>query len=580
MRVRKGTNRNRCAIYARFSTTMQNKQSADDQIRVCREYAQRKGWTVVATYKDEAKSGASMVHRDELQALLAAAKRGEFDIVLAESQSRLARHARDNLDIFGDLEDLDIALETLSEGEASFFTVAVLGAAAQKQLRDNADQTWRGQESSVLQGRHMGRVPFGYRRVEKFEGGKPVKGLIEIDPEEAKTVRAIFEQFVAGLSLDNIANKLNAAKVLSPAGKVEGWSDTSLYGTKKGGILSNQIYIGRPLWNRQKTKTNSKTDRRMVKFRDESEWVETKAPHLRIISDKLWEEAQARRNRQRAASGAIRAAQGDHSRTGRPGGHIFAGLLFCATCGATFTKRNATHFCCSSRKHRGKSTCSNAALVSQKLVEEKLLRAIKHDLFAPDLLAKCKAEFRQWWADQTATSSKGGEAVKKSLSEVDRKIGFIVGEIEAGSGSATLRARLASLEVERANLERQAKQPALPSLDIGAAWEGALSRYKSVVPTIQDAQGPAMSRIREQVGKLVGGKIVVRPHPDGSVTAEVTGNYAGLFEVTCGSRDRSWHSRARISAATSAASRARAARRSPRARRDSAHRAGGPVAGR
>ena len=71
----------RAAIYARYSTNMQSAASINDQIRVCREYAQRQGWTITETYSDAAISGANIL-RPGLQAALASARRGEFDVLL------------------------------------------------------------------------------------------------------------------------------------------------------------------------------------------------------------------------------------------------------------------------------------------------------------------------------------------------------------------------------------------------------------------------------------------------------------------------------------------------------------------
>lgn len=42
------------AIYARFSTDLQRNASIEDQIRVCREHAERQGWQVVQCYTDHA----------------------------------------------------------------------------------------------------------------------------------------------------------------------------------------------------------------------------------------------------------------------------------------------------------------------------------------------------------------------------------------------------------------------------------------------------------------------------------------------------------------------------------------------
>ena len=50
----------RAAIYARFSTELQDQKSIADQVRICREHAQRRGHSVVAVYEDAAASGASV----------------------------------------------------------------------------------------------------------------------------------------------------------------------------------------------------------------------------------------------------------------------------------------------------------------------------------------------------------------------------------------------------------------------------------------------------------------------------------------------------------------------------------------
>ena len=50
---------NNAVIYARYSSTGQNEQSIDGQLRICREFAESKGYNVVKTYIDKAKSAWS-----------------------------------------------------------------------------------------------------------------------------------------------------------------------------------------------------------------------------------------------------------------------------------------------------------------------------------------------------------------------------------------------------------------------------------------------------------------------------------------------------------------------------------------
>ena len=60
----------RVALYARFSSDLQSAASIEDQLRVCREHAERQGWRVVDSYTDRAISGASLL-RPGIQELMA-----------------------------------------------------------------------------------------------------------------------------------------------------------------------------------------------------------------------------------------------------------------------------------------------------------------------------------------------------------------------------------------------------------------------------------------------------------------------------------------------------------------------------
>ena len=80
----------RAVIYARFSSTLQREESIEDQVEVCRRYAQAQGWRVVNTYSDAALSGASR-YRPAYQALIADARKDQFDIVVCEAVDRLGR---------------------------------------------------------------------------------------------------------------------------------------------------------------------------------------------------------------------------------------------------------------------------------------------------------------------------------------------------------------------------------------------------------------------------------------------------------------------------------------------------------
>ncbi|MHC4400607.1 MAG: recombinase family protein, partial [Planctomycetota bacterium] len=84
----------RAASYSRFSSDMQRDESNSDQQRKCREKAATKGHDISSEleFTDEAVSGTKL-HRDGLDAMLAAAEAGEFSVLYFHSLSRLSRES-------------------------------------------------------------------------------------------------------------------------------------------------------------------------------------------------------------------------------------------------------------------------------------------------------------------------------------------------------------------------------------------------------------------------------------------------------------------------------------------------------
>jgi len=107
------------ALYARYSSDNQSVASIEDQFRVCRERARREGWKIVGTHHDAAVSGASMILRPGVRALLQDAQRGMFDLVLAEALGRVSRDQADVATLFKHLRFAGVEIVTLAEGEIS-----------------------------------------------------------------------------------------------------------------------------------------------------------------------------------------------------------------------------------------------------------------------------------------------------------------------------------------------------------------------------------------------------------------------------------------------------------------------------
>ena len=107
------------ALYARYSSDQQRAASIEDQFRICREHAEREGWSVAGCYRDAAISGDSMILRPGIQALLEDARRGLFEILVAEALDRVSRDQADVAALYKHLRFAGVTIVTIAAGEIS-----------------------------------------------------------------------------------------------------------------------------------------------------------------------------------------------------------------------------------------------------------------------------------------------------------------------------------------------------------------------------------------------------------------------------------------------------------------------------
>jgi DNA invertase Pin-like site-specific DNA recombinase len=320
----------RVGIYASYSSDNQSEASIDDQVRICRSRAEREGWTVVEVYADHALNGAT-TNRPGLQALVADARAGRLDVVLAAALDRISRDQEHTAGIWKTLEFAGTKLITLSEDLVSELHVGLRGTMNAMFLKDLAAKTHRGLAGRVEAGKSGGGLCYGYRVVRAIdERGDPIRGDRAIHSEEALVVGRIFQMFSSGFSAIRIAKTLNAEGILGPRG--QRWRDTSIRGhaLRGTGILRNEMYAGRLVWNRMRFIRDPATGKRVSRINPEAARIRADVPDLRVVDDKLWERVAARLD-------AIR----DHTGANDPGrprfwedrrsAHILTQKVFCGT---------------------------------------------------------------------------------------------------------------------------------------------------------------------------------------------------------------------------------------------------------
>jgi site-specific DNA recombinase len=445
----------RAALYARFSTDKQ--ASIDDQLRVCRRIAQQHGLEVVATFEDAAISGGT-AKRPGYQALLAAARRHDVEVIVAEDASRLWRNMAEQSPRLAELRDIGVHVVTAdldTRTEAAEWMGAILGTAAQAYRSEIGRRTRRGLEGRAIKAMPTGGKAYGYRT----EDGRRI-----VVPEQAAVVREIFERYANGESAHAIAIDLNARRVPSPGEawtratrRRGGWHPSAISGDRKRGvgIVNNDLYRGLVVWNRCRwLRLATDSRQRRVVQNPESEWVRHADESLRIVSDALWDAVKRRQQTQfervgaRVAAGMAKSAA---KSTGRVGRHIFSGLLKCSECGSSLTLAGNERYACAG--YVNGRVCSNGVYVRKDRLEAALLHDIREGLSDPAIVAEIERRVRQ------ALRSRRPDDGSARIAKLEREVEHMVGAISQGLLSPALRQRLQDAEGELERL-RTAPKPA------------------------------------------------------------------------------------------------------------------------
>ena len=438
------------AIYARYSSENQREASIEDQFRICREFARKQGWTIAGEYSDHAISGATLM-RPGFQAMMAEALRGRVDVVMAEALDRFSRDQEDTAGLFKRLTFAGVGIVTLAEGDITFLHIGLKGTMNAMFLKELADKTRRGLRGRVELGKSGGGVSFGYRIVRTFKDGAVSTGEREIVPEEADTIRQIFKQYAAGVSPKQIAKDLNREGLRGPRGAL--WSSSTIHGNPKRGtgILHNELYIGRMVWNKLRYLKDPDTGKRVSRQNPPSEWVITQVPALRIVDDELWQAVQARyagvQKKWTAAEPGKRFNQFVRPK------YLFTGLTKCGECGAGFVVYYRDRLGCFGTRERG--TCTNKLTISRQEVEARVLAALQEKLLRKDFFEEFCREFTKEMNRLRMEQRASLSGARRELDRVKRDIEKVIDAIVQGYASPELKARNDSLQERKAALQTQ-----------------------------------------------------------------------------------------------------------------------------
>ena len=452
-------NSRRVAIYARYSSDMQNPKSVDDQFSECRKHAERHGYEVVKEYADAGMSG-SLRDRPGFQSLLAAVQAQSFDIVLFEHVDRLGRDLERASNFYKAATFANTELHQLGKGKLGLLDIGIMTTIAQMFLEDLALKTRRGQRGNFERGLSAGGKSYGYAP-HIGKDGIVEKGHLVIDDTEAAIVRRIFTEYAAGMSPLKIAAQLNADGIPSPAVNTKRatsghWKQNTINGnTARGtGILNNELYIGRRVWNRLRYSKHPETGKRVSRLNAVEDWEAQEVPDLRIIDQNLWDAAKAIQARQRKVRSTTPATDKKGLSVGqsfRRRKYLLSGLMSCGQCGGNLTIAGsgaARRYYCANAKEKGVSVCTGMKGLKETDAATSILSGLKTGLMQDDAYA----EFREKYLAHTKSyEEERGRLLAQhdqNIRQLETKIKNLVKSVEDGNAPASLYARLNTLEAD------------------------------------------------------------------------------------------------------------------------------------
>ena len=207
---------NNAVIYARYSSVGQNEQSIDGQVRICKEFAESRGLSVVKIYNDKARTGTND-NRPDFQRMIADAESGAFQHIIVYKFDRFARNRIDSIMYKARLKKeqgirVISATEPVSDDEGGEIYEMFLEWNDEKYSERLSKRIRDGLVTALENGTYTGgtKLLYGFKLIPTDKTGK--KGVINkigIHDEHGDVVRYIFDEYANGTGKAEIVDALN-----------------------------------------------------------------------------------------------------------------------------------------------------------------------------------------------------------------------------------------------------------------------------------------------------------------------------------------------------------------------------------
>lgn len=320
----------RMAAYCRVSTEQEEQEKSFETQKdmYTEKIMLNPHWQLADIYADEGLTGTIAKKRPRFMKMIEDCRKGKIDAIITKSVSRFSRNNLDCLSYVRELKELGIpiifekeAINTLQV--SSELLITLFSGLSQAESESISENVKIGKRRSA----QKGNVAISFKNMLGYRKG--ADGNPEIDPDEAGTVRLIFDSYLTGMSL------LDIAKLLMAEGRRTGHGNTTWTASGVKRILKNEKYKGDALL--QKTFTADPISKKKKKNNGELPmyYVENSHPAIieRAVFDRAQEELARRSGKQRVSKAATKTEQGKYSSK-----YALTELLFCGDCGTPYRR--------------------------------------------------------------------------------------------------------------------------------------------------------------------------------------------------------------------------------------------------
>ena len=256
---------------------------------------------------------------------------------------------------------------------------------------------------------------------------------------------------------------------------------------------------------------------------------------MRIIDDALWQEVrdrQAELSKIFAASiVATKEANAKRPHTAHRPSFLLSGLLACGVCQGGYGIVVGDRYGCLNHHRRG--SCENNRTIRRPMIEQRVLSGLTERLVPSEAVAAAVRAYQDELNRLKQERQAQNSFDRQALAKVERAIASVIDAIEAGLYQPSMKARMADLEQQKAEIvtRMETVEPVLPDVNPNIA-----EIYRRKVACLTDGHVELETNMEAAMAiRSLIGEVVLNPgEKRGEVHATLRGELMAILEFAAG----------------------------------------------